>query len=86
MQISITYQLKRKTGKQYVYGYTLLFEGRKLTGKHREPALLPSLPLDAVLRGLQRKSRKGGNIGITNKCLSFFGEKFWAFKSMEFDE
>ena len=86
MQIEMSYQLKRKVGKQYVYGYTLLFEGRKLTGEHREPALLPSLPLDAVLRGLQRKCRKGGNIGITNKCLSFFGEKFWAFKSMEFDE
>lgn len=86
MQIIMSYQLKRKVGKQYVYGYTLLFEGRKLTGKHREPALLPSLPLDAVLRGLQSKCRKGGNIGITNKCLSFFGEKFWAFKSMEFDE
>lgn len=86
MQISIIYQLKRKVGKQYVYGFTLMFEGRKLTGEHREPALLPSLPPDAVLRGLQSKCRKGGNIGITNKCLSFFGEKFWAFKSMEFDE
>ena len=86
MTIEIYYQLKRKTGKNYVYGYTLLFEDRKLTGEHREPALLPSLPLDAVLRGLQSKCRKGGNIGITNKCLSFFGEKFWAFKSMEFDE
>ena len=86
MTIEIYYQLKRKTGKQYVYGYTLLFESRKLTGEHREPALLPSLPLDAVLRGLQSKCRKGGNIGIINKCLSFFGEKFWAFKSMEFDE
>ena len=86
MTIEIYYQLKRKTGKNYVYGYTLLFEDRKLTGEHREPALLPSLPLDAILRGLQSKCRKGGNIGITNKCLSFFGEKFWAFKSMEFDE
>lgn len=86
MTIEVYYQLKRKVGKQYVYGYTLLFEGRKLTGEHRGPALLPSLPLDAVLRGLQRKCRNGGNIGITNKCLSFFGEKFWAFKSMEFDE
>ena len=86
MTIEIYYQLKRKTGKNYVYGYTLLFESRKLTGEHREPALLPSLPLDAVLRGLQRKCRNGGNIGIINKCLSFFGKKFWAFKSMEFDE
>ena len=85
MQISIIYQLKRKVGKQYVYGFTLFVEGRELTGEHREPALLPSLPLDAVLRGLQRKCRKGGNIGITNKCLSFFGEKYWNFRTMELE-
>ena len=86
MQISIIYQLKKKTGKQYIYGFTLFFEDRKLTGEHREPALLPSLPLDAVLRGLQSKCRKGGNIGIVNQCVRFFGAKYWNFKTMEFDE
>lgn len=86
MTIEMSYQLKRKSGKQYVYGFTLMFEGRKLTGEHREPALLPSLPLDAVLRGLQSKCRKGGNIGIVNQCVRFFGAKYWNFKTMEFDE
>ena len=86
MTIEVYYQLKRKVGKQYVYGYTLLFEGRKLTGKHREPALLPSLPLDALLRGLQSKCRKG-SIKTNNKCMQFFGDKFYHFKTaMEFDE
>lgn len=86
MTIEIYYQLKRKTGKNYVYGYTLIFEGRKLRGEHREPALLPSLPLDAVLRGLQSKCRKGGNNPAFNKCTSFFGGKFWQFQCMRFDE
>ena len=86
MKIEIYYQLKRKTGKQYVYSFSLLYEGRKLTGEHRGPAILPSLPLDAVLRGLQSKCRKGGNIGFTNQCMRFFGAKYWNFKTMEFDE
>ena len=86
MQISIIYQLKRKVGKQYVYSFALFFEGRKLTGEHREPALLLSLPLDAVLRGLQSKCRKG-SIKTNNKCMQFFGDKFYHFKTaMEFDE
>ena len=83
LKLSYTYDFRN--WPLYNYNYTLNYDGRQLTGTHTEPYFLPSLPIDAILRGLQGQCKEGDE-GAIKDCKAFFGGDYDDFLKMEFDE